>query len=382
MGGKPTAFKHQLGPERIRRIGSLVAEVSPEFDRARFEKSAIAGLEELELKARVTHIIECLHQTLPQPFERAVASIVSAVKLDGTRRIGGDRWLRGFAAWPLTDYLGHYGTSHGDGRANLEIALAAFRVLTERFTAEFAIRPFLESFPKQTLAVIASWTTDPNDHIRRLVSEGTRPLLPWGQRLQKFRDDPSPVIELLSELRSDPSEYVRRSVANNLNDIAKDHPSIVVSLCREWSKENASVERERLVKRALRSLVKAGNAEALAILGFGQQIAVKVSAVLLTPSSLREGGAVEIEFKLQSRAPAVQHLNIDYAVHYVKANGRRSAKVFKLKPLKLGAKESLAIRKKHSMKRVTTRVHYPGTHTVEILLNGQPHGRADFELVG
>ena len=378
MGGKPTAFKHQLSPERIRRIGSLLAEVAPAFDRRQFERSAISGLEDLELKARVNHIIACLHQTLPQPFERAVASIVAAVELDGNRRSGDERWLRGFAAWPLTDYLGHHGVTD----ANLECALTAFRVLTERFTAEFAIRPFLDSFPNQTLAAFSNWTSDPNEHIRRLVSEGTRPLLPWGQRLQKFRDDPSPVIKLLSSLRSDSSEYVRRSVANNLNDIAKDHPALVVSLCSKWSKESSSIERQRLVKRALRTLVKAGNPEALAILGFGQQIAVEVSTVRLSPTSLSEGGALEIEFDLQSKATGDQQLNIDYAVHYVKANGQRSAKVFKLKPLKLGASESIAIRKKHSMKKVTTRVHYPGTHTVEILLNGQPHGRADFELVG
>ena len=374
MGGKPHAFKHQLGAERARHIATMLAQAAPGFDGEAFLATATRGLAAMELKARVRHLITCLHGALPQPFPRAVAAIIAAVDLDATQHPGEARWLRGFAAWPLIDYIGEHGLDH------LEVALGALRQLTESFSAEFAIRPFLAGFPAATLRELSSWTNDPNEHVRRLVSEGTRPLLPWGQRLQRFRDDPAPVIALLERLKADPSEYVRRSVANNLNDISKDHPAVVVELCRRWTVDGDS-ERDALIKRALRTLVKRGDHSALALLGFGAAVAADLRAFILTPSELREGASVELSFELASTSASDQRLNIDYAVHYVKANHKRSAKVFKLKPLSLAAGAMATVRKKHSMKVVTTRVHYPGLHTIEILVNGKSMGSADFVLL-
>jgi len=376
MGAKPRAFKHWLDPARIRQISAAIAEASPEFDADGFATAAQRGLAALELKARVRHVIDCLHASLPQPFDRAVAALLAAVRLDGQKRTGDDRWLRGFAAWPLIDYVGEHGVDHR------EVSLSALRELTCLFSAEFAIRPFLERYPDETLRELETWTKDASEHVRRLVSEGTRPLLPWGMRLGKFRDDPEPVIALLEQLKSDPAEYVRRSVANNLNDIAKDHPERVVEICRRWLDDgDGDVNRQRLVKHGLRTLIKRGNADALALLGFGSDLAAKVSDVELSPRALAEGGAVELQFELSSTSTATQNVIIDYAVHFVKANGKRSPKVFKLKALRLGPGETVTVRKKHSMKTVTTRVHYPGTHAIELLINGKPSGRAEFELV-
>lgn len=373
MGGKPTAFKHQLGAARIVAIASAIAEAAPAFDRARFEREANRGLDALELKDRVRHVIACLHRSLPQPFPIAVAALERAVALDGQRREGDARILRGFAAWPITDYVGAHGLEH---RAE---SLRAMRVLTPRFSAEFAIRPFLERYPEETLAEMRRWTRDPDHHVRRLASEGARPLLPWGQRLQQFRDDPSPVLAILEELADDESDYVRRSVGNNLNDIAKDHPAVVIAVCERWLRE-AGDRRRAIVERALRTLVKQGSSEALALLGFDANVSIAVGPLRLDRTAVQEGEAIELSVAIRSTADTAQEINIDYAVHFVKANGSRSPKVFKLKKLELAAGDRVHVRKRHSLKPVTTRVHYPGTHTIEILINGKPSGKADFEL--
>lgn len=371
MGAKARAFKHQLGFDRVRSIAEALAAGSSEFDQVAFLSRAGQELEEMELKARVRHVIACLEKTLPQPFPRAISVILAAIELDGNVRQGDARILRGFAAWPLIDYVGEHGLEYRD------LSLRAMSDMTERFSAEFAVRPFLDRFPAETLAVLATFATHENEHVRRLVSEGTRPLLPWGMHLTRFRKDPAPVVALLETLKRDSSEYVRRSVANNLNDIAKDHPAVVVEVCARWTGEGVD---PRLIRRALRTLVKRGDRRALAILGFDASLSVEVSAFRLTPRSVREGQTVTIHFEITSAADRTQRLNVDYAVHFVKANGGRSAKVFKLGVFELQPGQGRTVRKKHSMKRVTTRVHYPGTHTVELLVNGNSLASADFEL--
>jgi len=368
VGGKPRAFKHQLGADRVAQIAEALGAASPRFDRNRFEARVLAGLDELELKARVNHIIECLNLCLPQPFSESIAVILKAAGQDA----GTERVLRGFAAWPLIDFVGAYGLDE------LDISLSALRVLTERFSAEFAIRPFLERFPDETLLALMRWTADPNEHVRRLVSEGTRPLLPWGIRLRQFQRDPRPVLSLLDALKSDSSEYVRRSVANNLNDISKDHPDVVIETTRRWSADD-SPERRRLIARALRTLVKQGNQEALAILGFGGDD-FEVTPLRLTPRAVREGDSVELALDVVSKSTAEQNLCIDYRVYYVKAGGKRSAKTFKLKTTRIAPGDRHTVRKRHSMKRVTTRRHYAGCHAIEVVINGRVVASADFDL--
>ena len=175
-----------------------------------------------------------------------------------------------------------------------ETSMRAQYELTKRFTAEFSIRAFIERYPNETLKRLAEWAHDPNMHVRRLVSEGTRPRLPWASRLRGFQEDPSPVLELLEVLKDDPEEYVRRSVANNLNDISKDHPELVVEVTRRWWLD-ASEDRRRLVRHALRTLVKAGNTEALAVLGYDAISAIEVRAVTCTPDVIEIGEKLHIE---------------------------------------------------------------------------------------
>ena len=261
---------------------------------------------------------------------------------------------------------------------HFDVALALLKDLTKQSSSEFAIRPFLAAEQERTLAVLEEWVGDANHHVRRLVSEGTRPRLPWGKRLSAFVEDPSPVLPLLEALKDDPSEYVRRSVANNLNDIAKDHPDLVVETAGRWL-EGASEERRRLVRHACRTLVKQGHPGALEALGYGPPRISLRELTVLTPE-VRLGEALRFEVAFRSDADTAQDLMVDYVVHHRKANGTTSPKVFKWKILTLGAgKEHVAVRR-HPMKRISTRKYYPGAHFVELQVNGRTMGRASFEL--
>jgi 3-methyladenine DNA glycosylase AlkC len=261
-----------------------------------------------------------------------------------------------------------------------ETSMRAQYELTKRFTAEFSIRAFIERYPEETLGRLAEWARDPNVHVRRLVSEGTRPRLPWAPRLRGFQEDPSPVLELLEILRDDSEEYVRRSVANNLNDISKDHPELVVEVTKRWWSD-ASEDRKRLVRHALRTLVKAGNAEALAVLGYGAESPIEIRAVTCEPKVIEIGGKVRIEVDLENSSDEDAGALIDLRIYFVKANGSINPKVFKGAELTLGARGVATVRKSVSLAQHSTRKHYPGAHRVEVMLNGISHPGDEFEIV-
>jgi len=252
--------------------------------------------------------------------------------------------------------------------------------LTKRFTAEFSMRAFLERHPKETLRRLAEWARDPNVHVRRLVSEGTRPRLPWAPRLRSFQKDPAPVLELLELLKDDPEEYVRRSVANNLNDIAKDHPDVVVEVANRWWL-SASAARKKLIRHALRTLVKAGDPGALEVLGYGPDSPVKVQSVRCEPGVVEIGGKIRIEVELLNPVDREARALVDLRVHFVKKSGTTSQKVFKGAELALQPGQAAAVRKTISVAQHSTRKHYPGRHRVEVLLNGVAHPGAAFDIV-
>jgi 3-methyladenine DNA glycosylase AlkC len=252
--------------------------------------------------------------------------------------------------------------------------------LTKRFTAEFSIRAFLERYPEESLRWLARWARDPNVHVRRLVSEGTRPRLPWARRLRSFQQDPAPVLELLEMLKDDREEYVRRSVANNLNDISKDHPQLVVDVAARWWAD-AGGDRKRLVRHALRTLIKAGDAGALEVLGYGPDSPAQVRSVTCEPDVVAIGGKVRIAIEVLNPVDREVGALVDLRVHFVKKSGATSHKVFKGSELALGANEIATVRKTISVAQHSTRKHYPGRHDVEVLLNGVVHPGATFDVV-
>jgi len=366
-------LKNSFGPDIAERLGRMVAHVADDFDTSRFLALALDGYEELELTARARQISDAFAATLPEEPERAVGTLIDAVRADPSLND-----LEGFASFlylPLVFFIADHGLDC------YEVSMEAQYELTQRFTAEFSIRAYLERYPERTLARLEEWASDPSEHVRRLVSEGTRPRLPWAPRLKRFQDDPAPVIRLLDMLKDDDEEYVRRSVANNLNDISRDHPDLVVEVARRWWK-GASPERKKLIRRGLRTLVKAGHRGALDVLGYGADSPVTLTSVTCTPASVEIGGKVQVEVALANPSATRGEALVDLRAHFVKANGERRPKVFKGAEVELEPGEEMSFRRTISLRQHTTRKHYPGRHVVEVLLNGSPVGEAGFDLTG
>lgn len=341
----------------VEGIAADFARADPKFRATQFTQECLDGLDQLELLARGWHIAEALHRHLPPDFEQASRVLLRSLPGDSTTGMDGFRYL------PHVFYVSKHGIDH------FEASMAAQYELTQRFTAEFSIRAFLEKYPSQAHARLRQWASDPSHHVRRLVSEGTRPRLPWAPRLRDFQRDPAPVIELLELFKDDPELYVRRSVANNLNDIAKDHPDIAVAVCRRWW-VGAPAQRKWIIEHALRSLVKAGNPGALAILGVGAVPKVTVSTARFTPKSPSIGGKLEFDFWLTNTSKKTQALQVDYRVHFVKASGTTAPKVFKLRRLKLLPGSEVKLHCTVSFAPMTTRRSYPGVHHFEAVVNG------------
>lgn len=374
-------FKNLINDELIRSCGHHLQRAWPRFPRARFEAQAVAGLGALELKARAMHVADALAAALPADFAAAADVIEAALapapdpgaateELASLRT--SDAGLAGWIVWPLGELVARSGL-----RAP-ERALKALHALTQRFSAEFAIRPFLIQHPELTFATLLGWTRDPSAHVRRLVSEGSRPRLPWGQRLGALIADPTPTRPLLLALQDDPSEYVRRSVANHLNDIAKDHPEYVADWLERFL-PGAPPERAALLRHASRTLIKAGHPRVLTLWGAGQAFAGSAS-LSVDPERLSLGEEVTLTLSLRSQAAAPQKLVIDYAVHHPGARGVRPPKVYKGWKVTLGAGQSTTLQRRHPMRKVTTRTYYAGRHAVDIRINGQLVASSAFEL--
>ena len=365
-------LKNYYGPDVPARIARMITEVDSSFDQNAFLTDALDGYQTLELTPRAWQIAHALGRHLPQDYERAIEILIASLgpKLEAAELTGMDV----FIYLPHVFFVAKFGVDH------FEASMRAQYELTQRFTAEYSIRVFLERYPRQTLARLREWAFDANVHVRRLVSEGTRPRLPWAPRLRAFQSDPRPVLELLDLLKDDPELLVRRSVANNLNDIGKDNPAALIETCRRWM-EDATPDRSWLVRHALRSAVKRGDPEALEILGFLPATGVQVRDIRIAPAVASIGDSVAFTVDLSNEGSTTMQLLIELRVHFVKANGRSSPKVFALKELELQPHGSVRLTKAISLAQHTTRTHYPGEHRVEVLVNGRASGMGVFDIV-
>jgi 3-methyladenine DNA glycosylase AlkC len=365
------ALKHFFDRKLITSLAESLASVFPGLDRRRFIVDATRGLADLELLARGAHIAAAMRRHLPEDYPTAARLLIASL---GAELVAGDsHGMAPFRYLPHVCFVAAYGLSF------FEPSMEAQLELTKRFSAEFSIRPFIERYPERTYERLSLWAAHPNVHVRRLVSEGTRPRLPWASRLPGYQRDPTPVLALLERLKDDPERYVQRSVANNLNDIGKDHPERLVQVCRAWS-EGAGDGRRWIVKHALRSLIKRGHPGALALMGVGARPRVAVRAVSLTPPRPRRGDVVRLSFELASTGRATQDLLVDYAVFFVKASGERRPKVFKLRRLELPPRRSIQLEARVSFVDMTTRRHYAGRHAAELLVNGVRVPLCEFDV--
>jgi 3-methyladenine DNA glycosylase AlkC len=365
-------LKNYFGPEVPARIADMIQNVDGTFPREAFLADALDGFEALELTPRARHIAMALGRHLPQDYERAIEILIASLgpKLDAAELTG----MEPFLYLPHVFYVAEFGAEH------FEASMRAQYQLTQRFSAEYSIRVFLERFPERTLARLREWARDQNVHVRRLVSEGTRPRLPWAPRLRAFQAEPRPVLQLLELLKDDPELYVRRSVANNLNDIGKDNPAALIETCRRWTPD-ATAQRRWLIRHALRSAIKRGDPAALQILGYGATTTSTVRTIRLAPAVVAIGESVTIVVDLTNEGSSTERLLVDLRVHFVKANRKPSPKVFKLTELDLAPQTSAELTKTISLAQHTTRIHYPGTHRVEVLVNGRASAAHEFEVV-
>jgi 3-methyladenine DNA glycosylase AlkC len=370
-------FKNLLNPALVQEAASHLRRHWRGFDASAFTSQATQGLETLEMKARAMQICAALEATLPDDFDHAAGLLEKALAPMENDEVAGPAGLkaglRGWILWPAGEFISRRGL------AQPERALAALHALTQRFTAEFAIRPLIVQHPALCFATLQTWTADPSAHVRRLVSEGSRPRLPWGLRLQELVKDPSPTLPLLRALQDDASEYVRRSVANHLNDIAKDHPALVAAWVQEHLSE-APAARRALLKHASRTLVKQGHAPTLQAWGLGAGYQ-GTAQFKLAPARVALGDKVQLTLALSSSAKKAQTLVVDYAVHHVKADGSTSPKVFKGWSLNLAPGASVTLQKAHAMRPITTRRYHPGRHAVTVQVNGREVAAGHFTLL-
>ncbi len=384
------ALKDSFGPETVDWVAQRLASTVPGFDEPAFVAECLRGFDALELMDRARRISDVMARHLPADPVVAVPMVMASLGPADPGLTG----MQPFRYMPFVVFVGQYGL------AAFEESMAAQYELTQRFTAEFSIRPFLIHEPERTLARLRVWTADPSEHVRRLVSEGTRPRLPWAPRLPAFIADPAPVLELLEILRDDPSEYVRRSVANNLNDISKDHPELVISVARRWWAD-ASAERQRLIRHALRTLVKRGDPAALELLGHAGADHLAVAEVTIDPVEVSVGGTVRIVASVADTRPAPgapepsasgqgpdesqkepgEEVAVDFVVHFVKANGSAAPKVFKGGRRALGPGEQVQFTRSVSIAQMSTRTHHPGVHRVEVQVNGRRFDGGQFVVL-
>ncbi|URI11607.1 DNA alkylation repair protein [Aquincola tertiaricarbonis] len=373
-------FKHLINAGLVQKAGEQLHAAWRGFDRATFTQLATTGLDALELKARARHVAAALQATLPDDFDAACGvlerSLAPPVAPDAGI-VAPDRGdapgLAGWIVWPMTEWVAAHGL------AEPERALQALHAMTQRFTAEWALRPFIVQHPALAWATLARWCSDESAHVRRLVSEGSRPRLPWGLRLQSLVDDPGPTLPLLARLQDDDSDYVRRSVANHLNDIAKDHPAVVA----DWLDQHlpsAPPTRRAMLRHASRTLIKQGDARVLAAWGLGAALKGSATLTVSPEHAVLGGDGVTLQVVLHATSRQPQVLEVDYAVHHVKAAGGATAKVFKGWRLTVAAGEQRTLIKRHALKPITTRRYHAGWHAVDLLVNGQVVAQAGFEL--
>lgn len=364
---------HLFNESKVRYLGGLLAAAPGDFDEDAFVSEVMNRLLTLELKDRIRWIADVLTRHLPVDYEAATTIIVTALPppLDPTRT---DDDFGEFILAPFGEFV----ATQGCTKEYLSTSLATIEALTMRFSMEDTLRYFLRAFPRETLAQCRRWAKHPNYHVRRLVSEGTRPLLPWSGRVPQTTED---TIPLLTVLHADTTRYVTRSVANHLNDIAKKEPAVVVATLKEWQqlgKQNPA-ELRWMIKHALRTLIKAGHGEALALLGYAAA-KPKHATLTVSPETLIAGGTCVLTLDIVGSGEAA--LLIDYRIHFQKKNGTSVPKVFKWKTLTIKAGEVIRLEKRHTLKAdATTFTLYPGEHKVDVQINGEICATSVFTLV-
>lgn len=346
-----------------RRLAAQVKKAYGTFSTEGFYKDATQNLAALELNGRMRQTSVALRKHLPQSYGETLSVLFAVIPHINA----------GYANLVFPDFVGLYG--HDD----FDASMAALKFFTQFGSSEFAIREFLKRDFKKTIAVMHQWAGDTNHHVRRLASEGSRPRLPWSFKLDAVIADPSLTLPILEKLRADDELYVRKSVANHLNDFSKSHAQLLIQTVKKWDLSNEHTA--WIVKHACRTLIKKGDPAALAVFAFEKDTRVSVRNLKLAASKIKIGGVLDFSFAVVSQKKKPQKLAIDFTVYYRKKSGELSPKVFKLKEIVLGPGETFSCRKTQRMQNFTTRKHYPGKHRLVVTINGHKLAEKTFALV-
>ena len=364
---------HLFNESKVEYLAGLFADKISRFPAKKFVTSVMKKLPMLELKQRITWIAEALQEHLPEHYPSAVEHIVECLPppLDETKS---DDDFGDFIFAPLGEFV----VQNGRQKEHVSVSLRTLKELTKRFSMEDSIRYFIREYPRETLKELTGWSSDRNYHVRRLVSESTRPLLPWSGRIDLTVEQTLP---LLDRLHADKTRYVTRSVANHLNDIAKTQPDLVVKTLKNWQGQGLQTQYELhwMTRHALRTLIKQGHQGSLTLLGFNPTPKIQCGEIKIVMADLKPGDT--LEFSIEILANRDEALVVDYAIDFVKAAGKRSTKVYKATKLTLKKGESQTVTKKHKLHaQATTYQLYPGEHQLTIQINGQPVGSKSFYL--
>lgn len=361
-------LKNMYHPEFFERLCPVLSREIPHFDCQQFIRLIFNNeWPDLELKARVRHIAKCLHEFLPNEFPAA-----KEILLKLTRELQHVEKTQGFALIFLADYVEVYGVEHPDE------SLGAMEEVTQLVSCEFAIRPYLIRYREKVFKQLLKWSRHSSEHVRRLASEGCRPRLPWAMGVPGLKSDPSQIIPILDNLKADPSEYVRRSVANNLNDIAKDHPELVLKLISKWKTKDANVA--WVIKHGCRTLLKKGNTSALQFHGYNPDSKSSIRQLTLSKSKVKIGEYLHFDFRFLNREIKPAPFRLEYAIDYLTSTGKRSRKIFKITENSFEPGRLVSIQRKQSFKDFTTRKHFKGKHQLTILANGKKLASKEFVI--
>lgn len=363
-------LKDRYSPTFFNHFKSYASRSFPKFQEKAFDEALYsAEWKELELKDRMRHIAKVMKNFVDESYELAMGQWVSLFN-----DLRADK-IQDFALeyMFINEFISQNGLNH------LEVSLHAMSEITEITSCEFAIREFLKQEEAEALEIIYTWVNHDNHHVRRLASEGTRPILPWSFPLKSFKKNPQLTLPILEKLKNDEYEYVRRSVANHINDISKDHPDLVIETMRKWL--GRTKELDWVCKHGSRTLLKKGIPEILNLFGFGDPACFKLDNFKLQKSTILKDQDLYFVFEISNGSKSKEKLRLEYAIYYLKSNGSHSKKVFQISERFMDSQEKITIQKKQSFKDLSTRKHYAGNHFISLITNGVEREKLAFEYI-
>lgn len=362
-------LKHIYNTSFFDTYSDALSEVIPSIDKGAFlTYFNTAHWASLELKQRMAFLAHATDKILPEAYNEKVKTILQIIDALRKRGVRDQNLEYIFLADIITEH----------GLNNLKTSLFAIEHITQFVSFEFAGRIFIIRYPKEMMQQMLRWASHKNENVRRYASEGCRPRLPWGLQLKQFITDPSPIIPILEILAEDPSDYVRKSVANNLNDISKDHARVVINFISKWLGKNEKTD--KMLRQAARTMLKSGHPEVLSLFGNHQHIQFELNNFFVSTNTLRIGDDLTFGFTLRNADSHLAAFRVEYMIHYMKANGQHSRKIFKIADKALAGNEKVTFSKRHRFADLTTRKHYRGLHRIAVVINGKEEQSFDLNL--